>query len=359
MILGRPDAEQMKEDVAVAIDTSKSEDDRLAALDHLEMLVEHIDNANDLEKLHLWQPLDTLLKSSDLSTAIKVQVLWVVGTAIQNNPAAQDVYLSYNPLPTLLGFLTPSVSSTLATRAKAIYALSGLLKHNAPAVRQLEKPDIDGWVELCEALQDPEISVRRKTAFLLNTLILPATSNPVTPQRNPPLLIETQSATTHTTAITATSTGTVAGPPSTTTTTLPGPSLHTVDEQTANNLDTVHANSHAAQLRDASRNDTSRIALDAFRKYSIIDTVVSALTNPLPYGEDGESDHPDIDFEEKAMRLLYTYGVSSDGFFTDKEKRSLGQWIEREKQVDGGSSDVAERWGFSASELEALIQRLD
>ncbi len=66
-ILGRPDAEQMKEDVAVAVDTSKSEDDRLAALDHLEMvsadliplnlvkdnaliclvkLVEHIDNAN-------------------------------------------------------------------------------------------------------------------------------------------------------------------------------------------------------------------------------------------------------------------------------------------------------------------------
>lgn len=38
MILGKPDAEQMKEDVSVAHDVTKSEDDRLAALDHLEMV---------------------------------------------------------------------------------------------------------------------------------------------------------------------------------------------------------------------------------------------------------------------------------------------------------------------------------
>lgn len=62
-------------------------------------------------------------------------------------------YLTYNPLPTLLGFLTPSPSSTLAARAKAIYALSGLLKHNAPAVDELGKPDVGGWVKLREALQ--------------------------------------------------------------------------------------------------------------------------------------------------------------------------------------------------------------
>jgi hsp70-interacting protein len=37
-ILGKPDAVQMKEDVSVAVDTERSEDDRLAALDHLEMV---------------------------------------------------------------------------------------------------------------------------------------------------------------------------------------------------------------------------------------------------------------------------------------------------------------------------------
>jgi len=38
MILGKPDAVQMKEDMSVAVDSSKSEDERIAALDHLEMV---------------------------------------------------------------------------------------------------------------------------------------------------------------------------------------------------------------------------------------------------------------------------------------------------------------------------------
>ncbi len=40
MILGKSDAELMKEDITVATDVTKSEDDRLAALDHLEMVSE-------------------------------------------------------------------------------------------------------------------------------------------------------------------------------------------------------------------------------------------------------------------------------------------------------------------------------
>lgn len=38
MILGRPDAELMKEDISVAIDANRSEDERINALDHLEMV---------------------------------------------------------------------------------------------------------------------------------------------------------------------------------------------------------------------------------------------------------------------------------------------------------------------------------
>lgn len=38
MILGKPDAVQLKEDVSVAVDAERSEDDRLAALDHMEMV---------------------------------------------------------------------------------------------------------------------------------------------------------------------------------------------------------------------------------------------------------------------------------------------------------------------------------
>ena len=45
----------------------------------------------DLEKLGLWPALISLLDSAESSTEIKVMVLWVIGTAIQNNPEAQDV----------------------------------------------------------------------------------------------------------------------------------------------------------------------------------------------------------------------------------------------------------------------------
>ena len=125
-ILGKPDSEQMKDDLAVAIDSNKSEEERVEALDHLEMvcgmamscrskvltifvqLVEQIDNANgkmkymttcclefnlcfvDLEKLNLWEPLQSLLIATTSSQGIKSHALWIIGTAVQNNPAAQD-----------------------------------------------------------------------------------------------------------------------------------------------------------------------------------------------------------------------------------------------------------------------------
>lgn len=144
--------------------------------------------------------------------------------------------------------------------------------------------------------------MRRKTAFLLSTLALPVTPGPLTPQRDPPLLIETPSVVSPITATTTVSRSVGTSAPSTAIATVSDPRLHTVDEPTADNPDRIHDNSHAAQLRDPSRNDTSRIALAGFKQYHIVDAVISALTNPLPYGEDGESDQPDTDFEEKAMQ---------------------------------------------------------
>lgn len=43
----------------------------------------------DIEKLKLWTPLQTLITSAP-TNALKMQALWVAGTALQNNPAAQD-----------------------------------------------------------------------------------------------------------------------------------------------------------------------------------------------------------------------------------------------------------------------------
>ena len=49
----------------------------------------------DLEKLGMWGPLQDLLGSP--SDDMKVQALWVIGTAVQNNPAAQKAVRPQHP----------------------------------------------------------------------------------------------------------------------------------------------------------------------------------------------------------------------------------------------------------------------
>jgi hsp70-interacting protein len=44
----------------------------------------------DLEKLKIWEPLHALLTAESSTPEIKTQTLWVIGTALQNNPSAQD-----------------------------------------------------------------------------------------------------------------------------------------------------------------------------------------------------------------------------------------------------------------------------
>ena len=212
-ILGRPDSELMKEALARAQDASLDEDARLTALDDLEMvrpscmtrLPPHATHSlpyasarrehrqckrcvcvralhacgehhsqhiliPDLEKLGMWAPLRGLLGSP--SDEVQVQALWVIGTAVQNNPSAQRAvrlptalisfiltadtharvaqYLALDPFPTLLAFLAPASRAPAQLRSKAIYALSGLLKHHAAALAPFDAGG--GWVALRGAL---------------------------------------------------------------------------------------------------------------------------------------------------------------------------------------------------------------
>ncbi|KAG6872328.1 hypothetical protein C0995_010749 [Termitomyces sp. Mi166 len=314
MILGRPDAELMKEDMGIATDPSKTEDERVAALDHLEMLIEQIDNANDLAKLRLWEPLHALLTAPTSTLEIKIQALWVIGTAAQNNPSAQDAYLALDPLPTLMSFLTPSPSSTLQTRSKAIYALSGLLKHNTPAVQQLTNPSINGWKHLRDALSDPEITVRRKTVFLLSTLLLPSTQAPSVSN-----------------------------------------SSNTPD---ASVREPIHANSHAAHVSNPNRTSTSALTASALQTHGVLMTLVRALTSPLPHGEDGDVAEPDVAFEEMGVRLFHTYTVLCGQQLDKMDAETLRTWVKAEQEKEGGEKKLAERWALDLSELKEFVAKL-
>lgn len=83
-----------KECIAVIRDKTgtHSEADRLKAFDELEMIVEGIDNASNMEKMKLWPEIFACL-SSDESVAVIKFALWIIGTCAQNNPETQTALL--------------------------------------------------------------------------------------------------------------------------------------------------------------------------------------------------------------------------------------------------------------------------
>lgn len=114
---------------------------------------------------------------------------------------------------------------------------------------------------------DSEIRVRRKTAFLLNTLLLPASpsSSQVNLQPNMSL-----------------------------------PTSETAPPQ-------IHANSHASMLSDPSSVSTSALTLAAIQEgeeegsLSLLDALISTLIEPVPFGVDGEMEKDD-EFQENVVR---------------------------------------------------------
>lgn len=294
-ILGKSDGQLMKEALTVAVDRNRSDDERIQALDDFEMLVEQIDNANNIAKLEMWSPLQDLLTASESSAEISTQVLWIIGTALQNNPKAQLAYMNLSPpaLPTIVGFLNASQSS--GQRSKAIYALSGLLKHNKKAVDDLD----DGmWDVIKSAVSDSDIAVRRKVIFMLNALLIPTT-----------ILTE---------------------------------------ESSGDNV--VHANSHESHLSSPSSVNTSEPTIAALESRGILEVIVDALVEPLPHGPDGENMEEDIELVERVIRFLHTYTVSCDRQLSKQENQKVLEYLNR---PNGGSLGLTEE---ELGELQASLR---
>ncbi|KAJ3557631.1 hypothetical protein NM688_g1371 [Phlebia brevispora] len=329
MILGKPDSELMKEALAIAVDEKRDEDERLQALDNFEMLIESIDNANDLVKLKMWEPIHGLLTSSS-SEEIKAQVLWIIGTAVQNNPAAQREYLAFSPMHTLLSFLAPGTRSP-KTRSKAVYALSGLLKHCVPAVRQLQ--DADGWKALKDALQDPDITVRRKVAFLLNALLIPTT-----PLHAPPPPAPTASQSGERSVIVH-----------------PDAAVHEAESSAT----AVHPQlPMRPMIADPSSISTSPLALRALEEDGLLQALLDALTSPVPHGPDGESEG-DPDFEAKIVSVLHTYVMSCHGKLSPAQKKAISTYLQAQRDKVANEHELAERWGLSTEEARLFKQTID
>lgn len=146
--------------------------------------------------MQMWPKILTLMESAQ--DPVICHACWISGTAIQNNISAQksvsrldllqklfdldadfssEQFYSHNPLPTIFSLVssvhptTSSVKISPQTRAKAVYCLSAALKHWPGAIDSLSNDSNRGWAILREGLRDPEVTIRRKIAFLLDMLI--------------------------------------------------------------------------------------------------------------------------------------------------------------------------------------------
>lgn len=189
--------------------------------------------------------------------------------------------------------------SSQQLRSKAIYTLSGLLKHNAAAIALFEAAG--GWDALRDAfsgkkkplithlvhplmlnpsqnfppLSDSDIRVRRKAAFLLNTLLTPST--PTSAATNAGTRIHSD------------------GPP------------QAGEEGGGEAPAVVHPNSHASMVADPALVDTATETLRALRAHGLLPVILRELTEPTPYGPDGDEGDgcADADLEEKLLMCVF------------------------------------------------------
>ncbi|PVU92087.1 hypothetical protein BB561_004051 [Smittium simulii] len=177
-ILGKPISDQMLEIMLYLEDPNSPVEGKVNELDNLEMFVEQIDSASDLEPLGMWPRLLALLCSD--SDQVISGTLWVIGTALQHNPKAQAAFGKYDGLEKLLQKFKASANSNI--KAKAIYAISALLRNNLRAFTDFIK--LGGIDTLLFAL--PERKIANRITFLLLALVNESTDTIATAEFKPP-----------------------------------------------------------------------------------------------------------------------------------------------------------------------------
>ncbi|KAG1835961.1 hypothetical protein DFJ58DRAFT_749985 [Suillus subalutaceus] len=234
---------------------------------------------------------------------LKMQTLWIIGTTLQNKLSAQlavspplNLDVGYGPD----GDLVPRLRSPPQIPLPPIKLPKNPLTRPICALWAPETErcfcatdEFGGWMERVE----DEIRVRRKTTFLLNT-VLPVSSSQVNLQ---PIISL--------------------------------PTSETAPPQ-------IHTNSHASMLSNPSSISMSALTLAAIQEEGeeeslfLLDALITALIEPVPFGVDGEMDKDD-ELPENIVRILYTFATSCNGVFSAVQKRSLlGSWegLERHKE---------------------------
>lgn len=171
---GKDDATLMKEDISVVLcdDPQISIDDKLTALEDFEMLVQNLDNANNISPMGIWPEIAKLYTyEGEEQDEFRGLAALITGTATQNNTKSQQDFLNnvgQNGMTNLLNLITKS--NNFNVRARALYAISGLVSHNGSMYELFVNSS--GWKYLNDVLSDDFANDKKDNKILLRSLNL-------------------------------------------------------------------------------------------------------------------------------------------------------------------------------------------
>lgn len=169
--MGKDEATLMLECAAVIKSTETSLEDKIIALEDLELLVGQIDNARNLEPLKLW-PMIFDLMEQDKAEELKKHGAWLCGTAVQNNPVVKKKFVELGGMEKMYQLMEVENGDDSPVRAKAVYCISGLLQ-NSPEYIQLwkERQGFELWVKILQSSSLKAAQLCGRIMFTLNALI--------------------------------------------------------------------------------------------------------------------------------------------------------------------------------------------
>ncbi|PVI03909.1 putative Hsp70 nucleotide exchange factor [Periconia macrospinosa] len=129
----KSDAEQMKDAMKTIEDPNVALDEKETAFEDFEMMIQGIDNANNLEPLGLWTRL--IDKFDHDEAVLRKWAVWCAGTAVENNPKAQERLLIIGAIPNLVKIATEDENAEV--RKKAVRALSAVSRNFQPGLDAL------------------------------------------------------------------------------------------------------------------------------------------------------------------------------------------------------------------------------
>lgn len=137
----------------------------LRALEELLILVEHIDNAIDLQKLGGYSVVIRILDHSE--SEIRTAAAWVLGKASQNNPIVQKQVLELGALTKLMKMMK---SHTTEEAIKALFAISALIRNNLNGQNLFYQEAGDTMLQEVLSNSNLDIRLHKKSLFLIADL---------------------------------------------------------------------------------------------------------------------------------------------------------------------------------------------